>query len=167
MRTAAMARVLAAQDPGGTDAAEGAFGTFMGAQPNGAYAGRAGRGSYADPELPWPASSDASAAAQERATALARVFHRAHAADWCAATTPGQLDALRARAADTTLDADSHAAACEACVEIARRHARVGTAASWDGAREPLCHFLAPAAPYVYASGTSNDDAARSYCSCP
>ena len=33
-------------------------------------------------------------------------------------------------------------AACGACAEIAKRHLRVGTMASWDTAQEPLCHFL-------------------------
>ena len=166
MRAASMARVLSAQNPNGTEAAEGGLGTFMGARPNAFYASRGGHVSYEDPSLPWPATVDLSRVARDRALALARVFHRAHAADWCARTTQASLDALRAHAIDATLDAPSHAAACGACVEMAQRHARVGTSRSWDRSQEPLCRRLAPDAPVVYGHGTTSSDAAHDFCGC-
>lgn len=166
MRASSMARVLSAQDPNGTEAAEGGLGTFMGTQPNAFYAKRGGRVSYEDPSLPWPATTDGDAVARDRALALARVFHRAHAADWCAQTTQASLDAMRAHARDTTLDAPSRAAACSACVEMTQRHARVGTPRSWDRSQEPLCRKLVPGAPVVYGQGTTSTDAAHDICGC-
>jgi hypothetical protein len=166
MRAASMARVLAGQHPNGTEAAEGGLGTFMGTQPNGSYASRGGHVSYEDPSLPWPATSDTTSVARDRALALARVFHRAHAADWCTQMTPASLDALRAHAQDTTLDAPSHVAACGVCVEIVQRHARVGTPRGHDTTQEPLCHELVPTAPVVYGKGPTPTDAAHAFCGC-
>ncbi len=166
MRAASMARVLSAQNPDGTEAAEGGLGTFMGTQPNAAYAGRGGHVSYEDPSLPWPATTDANAVAQDRALALARVFHRAHAADWCAKTTQASLDAMRAHARDVTLDAPSRAAACGACVEMVQRHVRVGSARGWDRTEEALCRELVPGAPVVYGAGKTASDAAHDFCGC-
>jgi hypothetical protein len=165
MRATSMARVLSAQNPNGTEAAEGGLGTFMGTQPNAAYANRGGHVSYEDPSLPWPATSDASSTAHDRALALARVFHRAHAADWCAQTTQGSLDALRAHALDTTLSAPARVAACGACVEMVQRHVRVGNLRSYLG-QEPLCRKLVPSAPVVYGQGATVVDAAHDYCGC-
>jgi hypothetical protein len=166
MRASSMARVLAAKNPNGTEAAEGGLGTFMGVKPNAAYANRGGHVSYEDPSLPWPATIDASAAAHDRALAIARVFHRAHAADWCAQTTQASLDAMSAHARDTSLDAPSHVAACGACVEMVQRHVRVGSPRSWDRSQEPLCRRLVPGAPIVYGHGTTSIDAAHDYCGC-
>ena len=166
MRATSMARVLSARDPNGTEAAEGGLGTFMGTKPNAFYAGRGGHVSYEDPSLPWPATSDAAAIAQDRALALGRVFHRAHAADWCALTTQASLDALSAHARDTTLDTPSRIAACGACVEMAQRHVRIGSKRSWDRSREPLCRALAPSAPVVYGHGATSSAAARDFCGC-
>jgi hypothetical protein len=165
MRAASMARILKAQSPDGTEAAEGGLGTFMGAQPNAFYAGRGGHVSYEDPSLPWPATSD-QGPAQDRALALARVFHRAHAGDWCAQTSAATLDALRAHAQNTTLSAPARVAACGACVEIAERHARIGSARSWDRTQPPLCPRLVPGAPIIYGHGTTWSDAAHDYCGC-
>jgi hypothetical protein len=166
MRASSMARVLAARNPDGTEAAEGGLGTFMGTQPNAFYANRGGRVSYEDPSLPWPATSDGDSLARDRALALARVFHRAHAADWCAQTTRASLDAMSAHARDTTLDAPSHAAACGACVEMIQRHARVGNPRGWDHGQESLCRTLVPSAPVVYGHGPTSSDAAHDYCGC-
>jgi hypothetical protein len=166
MRATSMARVLAAQNPNGTEAAEGGLGTFMGTQPNAFYANRGGHVSYEDPSLPWPATSDAAVAARDRALALALVFHRAHAADWCTQTTSASLDAMRAHARDTTLDAPSHAAACGACVEMTQRHVRIGTERGWDHGQEPLCRKLVSGAPVVYGHGATSSDAAHDYCGC-
>jgi hypothetical protein len=166
MRAASMARILAAQNPNGTEAAEGGLGTFMGAQPNAFYANRGGHVSYEDPSLPWPATSDASTAAHDRALALARVFHRAHAADWCAQTTQASLDAMSAHARDTTLDAPSRAAACGACVEMVQRHVRISSPRSFDPGPEPLCRKLVPSAPVVYGHGATTSDAAHDVCGC-
>jgi len=159
MRAASMARVLSAQNANGTEAAEGGLGTFMGTRPNASYAGRGGRVSYEDPSLPWPSTIDATSVAQTRALALARVFHRAHAADWCARTTPATLDALRAHAS-------SGADACGACVEIVQRHVRIGTPRGWDKTKEPLCRTLTPASPVVYGHGATASDAAHEVCGC-
>jgi hypothetical protein len=166
MRAASMARVLSAQNPSGTEAAEGGLGTFMGTQPNAFYANRGGHVSYEDPSLPWPATSDGDGVARDRALALARVFHRAHAADWCTQTTRASLDAMRAHARDATLDAPSHVAACGACVEMAQRHVRVTTTRGWDFSQEPLCRSLVPDAPVIYGHGLTSSDAAHDFCGC-
>jgi hypothetical protein len=121
-----------------------------------------------DPALPWPATQDAAPAAAERATALARVFHQGHAADWCRAFQVDGLQALKGRASNGTLEAPTREAACEACSEFALRHLRVGTGpASYDTAAEPLCHFLT-AGPYVYQPGPGTPQTlARVWCGCP
>lgn len=142
MRVATVARVVAKDSPTGTELAQGGMGDFMGIQPNGQYTTAA---DYEDPALPWRPTGGA------REAVLARTFHEAHAAEWCAATDVAALNALKAHAADVSLDAAGRAAACSACTELAKRHLRIGTAASWDTAQEPLCHFLGSAA-YVYGA---------------
>jgi hypothetical protein len=150
MRVTTVSRITAKQDPTGTALAEGGMGDFLGAHPNGAYSAPA---SYEEPALPWVPGSSA------RATWLARTFHRAHVSEWCAATDQTTLDTLKAHAADVTFTPSEKQAACEACAEIAGRHLRVGTSASWDTAHEPICALLGSSV-FVYASD------AMSWC-CP
>ncbi|HYX91352.1 MAG TPA: hypothetical protein VE782_07315, partial [Myxococcaceae bacterium] len=169
LRMTAVARVMAKDDPGGTQHATGRLGAFMGALPNGTAAGGAALASYVDPPLPWPSTPDTGPESASRALALARLFHRAHAADWCAVTTSSDLSALQTRTRDASLDAEARAAACSACAEIAVRHLRIGTSTSWDTAREPLCHSLVASPAYVYQAGTPSDDPsllARAWCGC-
>jgi len=167
-RIVSLTRLMAKERPEGTELADGRFGDFLGAKPNGEYVGALA--SYVDPLLPWPATPDAVAAplAGERAMALARVFHRGHAADWCRTATTDGLSALKSRASDVTLDEPTRAAACEVCSEFAVRHLRVGTsAASYDTSAEPVCHYLS-AGPYLYQPGPGTPEAlARTWCGCP
>ena len=165
-RVVSVARVLAKERPEGTELAEGRLGTFLGAQPNGAYAATAP--GYVDPPLPWRASGDVTGEAGARARALTRLFHRAHATDWCQATDAGALEALRVRAAGLGAGDAARPAARGACVELAERHLRVGTGpGAYDAAREPVCHYLA-GGPYLYASGAGGTvDVARAWCGCP
>ncbi|MBM4781724.1 MAG: hypothetical protein GQE15_28940, partial [Archangiaceae bacterium] len=146
-RVSTMARLTAKDDPQGTTLAEGGMGDFMGVGANGTYATPT---SYEDPPLPW------SGAGSDRAVTLARVFHLAHAKDWCAGTTVAQLEALKAHAQDPLLDATSKAAACAVCTEFTMRHLRFGTPASWDTTNEPLCGALAPASEFLYVGGSGS-----------
>ncbi len=146
-RVSTMARLTAKDDPRGTTLAEGGMGDFMGVGPNGAYSTPT---AYEDPPLPW------TAAGPERAVTLARVFHVAHAKDWCGSTTVAQLDALRVHAQDPMLDATSKAAACAVCTEFTARHLRLGSAASWDTTNEPLCGVLNPASEFLYVGGSGS-----------
>lgn len=158
-RVVTIARLRAKDDPQGTSLATGDWSTFMGVKPNGGYTGIA---SYIDAPWPWDP-------ANERTQHLQRTFHRAHAKELCEQTTAATLDALKARAADASLPPDARAAACQACVELTVRHLRLGTAASWDTSREPLCHYLGASPAYVYASFagvTEPTPAATRHC-CP
>ncbi len=167
-RIVSLTRLMAKERPQGTELAEGRFGAFLGARPNGEYAGNGALASYIDPPLPWPATVDTAPAARERAQALARVFHQGHAADWCRGFAVEGLEALRARASNGSLDAETRAAACESCSEFAVRHLRVGTGpASYDTASEPLCHYLS-SGPYLYQPGPGTpEDLVRTWCGCP
>ncbi|HYH94610.1 hypothetical protein [Hyalangium sp.] len=166
-RVVSLTRLMAKERPLGTELAEGRFGTFLGAKPNGEYANSV-LASYVDPVLPWPATADTTAVAKERAQALARVFHQGHASDWCRAFASDGLEALRARATNGALDSETRAAACEICSEFALRHLRVGTGpASYDTASEPLCHYLSEG-PYLYQPGSGTPEPlARAWCGCP
>lgn len=167
-------------DPDATDLAEGGLGTFLGVDRNLVYV-NAPLAPYVDPPLPWPPPSGAAGADAERASWLARTFHRAHALEWCnrfRAGDPDFLDVEALRSKVETLGtigapASQLEAACAACGEFAARHLRVGRGATdYDTAREPLCHFLAddPAsAQYVYKPGSPSDTVpalAESYCGC-
>jgi hypothetical protein len=167
-RVVSLTRLMAKERPDGTELADGRFGEFLGAKPNGQYGAMGLRATYVDPYLPWPQSPDPLPGSQDRAAALARVFHRGHAADWCRIFRAEGLDALKARASDGTLDAPTREAACEACSEFAVRHLRVGTGLSnYDTAAEPLCHYLS-AGPFVYQPGPGEPAAlARAWCGCP
>ena len=167
-RIVSVSRLLAAEAPLGTELAEGRVGDFLGVKPNGAF--DVSFAPYVDPPLPWPSSPDLSVPAQQRATTLARLFHRAHAADWCALTDDAALAALKAHVADGTLDAPSTAGACAACEELVVRHLRVGSdAAHYDLTRAPLCDYLSPASGHVYQANLSPSPAvlARASCGCP
>jgi hypothetical protein len=157
-RVATMARFVAKDAPTGTSLAEGGLGDFLGVLPNGRYASTA---TFEDPPLPWtPAGSF-------RAASLVRTFHLAHAKEWCEAMTLPQLEALRTRARDTTLDPDARAATCQACTEFAVRHLRVGAPALWDTTSEPLCQSLVTSPSYLYVPGPGAPRAlAQAWC-CP
>ncbi|HSP77052.1 MAG TPA: hypothetical protein VLQ93_00885, partial [Myxococcaceae bacterium] len=167
-RIVSLTRLMAKQNPGGTELADGRLGSLLGARPNGEYASGGALASYVDPVLPWPGTLDPAPSARERAAALARVFHRGHAGDWCRAMAVDGLEALRARASDAALEPATRAAACEVCAELTVRHLRVGTdVASYDASAEPLCHYLS-GGPYVYQPGPGTPEAlARSWCGCP
>ena len=167
-RVVSLTRLMSKEKPHGTELAQGRFGTFLGARPNGEYTNSAVLASYVDPQLPWPATPDTAAGAKDRAQALARVFHQGHASDWCRAFAPDGLEALRARATSGALDAETRAAACEICSEFAVRHLRIGTGpANYDTASEPLCHYLSTG-PYLYQPGPGTPETlARSWCGCP
>lgn len=145
-RVVTIARIRAKDDPQGTSLASGDWTDFMGVKPNGQYPGIA---SYIDSSWPW-------APGQDRTKHLQRTFHRAHAKELCVSTTSMELDTLRLRAHDLSLAVDERVTACTACTELTVRHLRVGTSASWDTTKEPLCHFLATNPPYVYATGTES-----------
>ena len=167
-RIVSVSRLMAAQAPLGTELAEGGMGDFLGVKPNGAF--DVTFAPYVDPPLPWPRSPDLAAPAQQRAATLARLFHRAHAADWCALTDDAALGALKAHVTDPTLDATAKAAACSACAEISVRHLRVGTdAGQYDLTRAPLCDYLSAASGHAYQANTSPSPAvlARAWCGCP
>jgi DNA-binding beta-propeller fold protein YncE len=175
-RLALNARLAARIDPEQTYTAslqgtgEGPY-TLLGVSPNRQYVVPATGvlASYQDPGLPWPATTDtATPDASSRALTLARTFHRAHAADLCRTTTAATLDTLRANAMAATGNSDTDAARCEACVEVASRHLRVGAPGAYETRAEPFCHFVS-AGPYVYqrAMGTTIPRSlARTWCGC-
>ncbi len=165
------AQVVAQTAPDRVDIASGLLGPFLGVDVNHVFV-KTPLAAYADPPLPWPAGG-------ERADALGRAFHRAHAIDWCnrfRSGAPDDVEALRARIVtlrETAAPASEVAAACAVCREFATRSLRVGTGeADYDTTREPLCHFVAddPAnAQYVYRSGSASDEIpalAGAYCDC-
>jgi DNA-binding beta-propeller fold protein YncE len=164
------ANAWASASPVTTEVADGALPPMLGVNPNGAYARSAPArlATYQDPSLPWPAAAE-STSDDQHAMTLARVFHRAHALEWCRRTTEAELLNLRLHAQDTSLDLQGRAAACEVCTEMALRHLRVGSDAShYDTTAEPLCHYLT-AGPYVYspARGTADPSTvARAWCDC-
>ncbi|MDP3275232.1 MAG: hypothetical protein Q8Q09_08565 [Deltaproteobacteria bacterium] len=178
LRLATVTRIASTIDPDGTDISslqgtgEGTF-SLLGVEPNSAYATPAGSSnllaSYQDPALPWPGTTDATTPdANNRATVLARTFHRAHAADICRTTTAATLDTLRANAMASTGDTSTDAARCEACVEIASRHLRVGAPGAYETRAEPFCHYVS-GGPYVYqraVGSTIPRSLTRSWCGC-
>ena len=170
-RITSAARIWAQYLPLQTDLAEGEIGALVGVETNDHFDDKTPLATYVDPQLPWPGTADADTPdAAARATALARLFHRGHAADWCAEIGAEQLDALRARADDDALDVDARAAACEACTEFAERHLRVGSGvADYDDDAEPLCHFLTDDPAYLYEPARGDADTtalARTWCGC-
>ncbi|MBI5514662.1 MAG: YncE family protein [Deltaproteobacteria bacterium] len=177
-RASAYARLRATLTPNDTGLASGGLPTMLGMRRNADYLRPAQPSTYADPALPWPATTSAAAPSlalppRERAEALARVFHRAHAADWCGQLTDLELNFLRAHARDPSLDAPTRRAACEACGEFAVRHLRVGAdAASYDTMAEPLCHFATPPGrprAYLYQAprgAASASSLAAQWCGC-
>lgn len=169
-RYVSLTRLHAKKTPDGTEVAEGALGAFLGVEPNGAFRSKAQISSYFEPALPWPGNGGM-AVEQQRARSLSRLFHRAHATDWCAATDGPALTALKTRATNTGLDFETRAAACEACAELTVRHLRVGTGATtYDSTREPLCTLLSSTSAVVYQPGNGGDEPlalARVHCGCP
>lgn len=175
MRVASTLAHAALDDPDGTSSAESPP-PFLGVARNAEHRATP-PASYADPELPWlsfphlpPTTDD-----DRRAEVLARTFHRAHAAEWCPRTTEATLDALRANVESAAARGpDAQAAACTACVEIARRHVRLGCdpdspdcTGGYDTAAEPFCHIFQPAAgepAYIYAEGATPTLAAEAWC---
>jgi hypothetical protein len=171
MRSMVKLRLLAKSNPDGTEAANGAMGPLVGVAPNSSFAGRSPAASYLEPALPWPGPASRPTTELERSSALALLFSRGHAADWCARTDAAALAGVQAHVADTTLDAEAKVAACDACVELAQRHLRMGTGpAAYDVAREPLCKLLDANAAVVYAAASAPGDllgATHSFCGCP
>lgn len=167
-------------DPFGTDMAAGGIGPLVGIEANPAYV-TSPPAPYLDPALPWspaPRATDATPAA-----ALARTFHRGHAASWCAAfaAEPAALEALRERVSTltdaievATPGSELHTglvkakdAQCASCAEFAARHLRIGTGPDdFDATREPLCVALGSTAPVVYAAGATEGAAVRGWCGC-
>ncbi|GMU61730.1 MAG: hypothetical protein AMXMBFR34_34930 [Myxococcaceae bacterium] len=159
-RFVTMTRIRAKEEPLSTDVADGQWGELLGAKPNGQYSGLP---AYVDPPLPW-------SSADPRATHLGRLFHRAHAAEWCAAMDDAALRRLKDHAADPLLDAEGRAVACTVCAELAVRHLRVGASAvSYDTAQEPLCALLAPGSTLLYreAPGVTEPFALATGWCCP
>lgn len=159
-RFVTMARIRAKEDPLATDVADGQWGDLLGVKPNGQYTALA---PYVDPALPWDAADD-------KAVHVRRVFHRAHAADWCATMDDPALRALKAHAADASLDPEGRAVACTVCAEFAVRHLRIGTGATaYDTSQEPLCAYLAPTSAMLYREepGVTEPFAVASRWCCP
>ena len=167
-------------DPFGTNMASGGIGSLVGIEPNGAYI-TSPPAPYVDPALPWAPSPRTATTAP--VAALARTFHRGHAAEWCAAfiDDAAALDVMRDRV--TTLDGAiaaeapgspthqglvaARAAQCAMCGEFTGRHLRLGTGpTSYQTAREPLCTLLNPASPVVYGEGATLSEAALRRCGC-
>ncbi|MFT3706705.1 MAG: hypothetical protein QM817_03470 [Archangium sp.] len=141
-RAVTVARVKAKEDPDGTQLASGQWGSFMGVKQNGEYDRVA---EYLDAPWPWDPQS-------ERAKYLSRTFNQAHATELCSQVDQATLDALRARARDTSADIATQVGACTACSELALRHLRIGTGvSSYDSTQEPLCHFIGTNPAYLYA----------------
>lgn len=166
--------------PDDTNMAEGDIGSLVDIAPNQAYLADP-PADYVDPPLPWRLAAGAPPTDPE--AALIRTFHRAHAADWCAAFASGaaDLDDLKARVGvlTTAIDglppgdptgaalADERAHACDLCGELVGRHVRLGSGPDdYDTAREPLCALLDPQSPVVYAAGASAEDAGARWCGC-
>lgn len=168
-RVVSLTRIWAKKDPNGTQVADGVLGSFLGVQPNGAYVSKSPLASYLEPALPWPGNGMGTEL--PRAQALGRLFHRAHATDWCGAMDANALQALKAHVSAVAGDAEAKAAACEVCAEFTARHLRVGTdPTSYDTTREPLCSYLTASPAYVYQPGSASEEPlalATAYCGCP
>ncbi|MEW5738347.1 MAG: hypothetical protein AB1938_05445 [Myxococcota bacterium] len=159
-RFVTMTRIRAKEEPEGTDVADGQWGELLGVKPNAQYTALP---SYVDPPLPWSAT-------EPQVRHLTRLFHRAHATDWCQAMNDASLRALKDHAADPLLDAEGRAVACTVCAELAVRHLRVGSsAASYDTSKEPLCALLAPGSTVIYREepGVTEPFALASRWCCP
>lgn len=154
-------------DPTGLQAASGALPAILDFAPNGRYAGKTPLSSFIDPPLPWPTS-----AADVPSTSLARVFHEAHAADWCREMSLDYLKGLQAstRTAD---DADEAEAAMEACTTFAARHVRGRSLEGVQVGEQPFCALASPSPQTVaYVDElvkdgiTTSEDVAKSWCGC-
>lgn len=159
-RFVTMARIRAKEEPLSTDVADGRWGDLLGVKPNGQYTGLP---AYLDPPLPW-------AATDANALHLRRLFHRAHAAEWCASMDDAALRSLKLHAADAALDAEARGVACTVCAEFAVRHLRVGTSVSdYDATQEPLCAVLVPGSAALYQAqpGVTDPFALASRWCCP
>lgn len=175
-------------DPEGTNLAAGGLDPLLGIQPNSHYA-QDPVAPYLDPNLPWQPQSGV-ANKTDPATALAKVFHRGHAREWCAAFSgPAteteynpqrmkdrinqltmQIDTPGVPAAQKTQLESERSGACELCSEFVARHLRVGSSAGdHDPAREPLCQFLFSGFSAVYQPGGAGDSTellAGRWCGC-
>ncbi|MCA9489045.1 MAG: hypothetical protein KC621_03965 [Myxococcales bacterium] len=156
-RVAAMSTLYNQIDPTATDLATGGAGSLIGIEPNGAFR-KTPVSSYVDPALPW-----STAATDDRQRPLTRLFHRAHADDWCRTTTLADLEALR----EGALGQDE--VGCKTCVEFARRHVRPGEPGEDTYDPEPVCALLNPNAALVYQAGATGDSTAlaEQWCGCP
>lgn len=120
---------------------------------------------YADPSLPWPQSGSGVNPSHLQdpdihGRYIARVFNKAHVADWCIdnEADPGSL---RARVLAAT--PDETPAACGACVEFTERHIRLGSMSS-------ICEAAtASSLPYSFVDSSGATDvktAAARFCGC-
>ena len=155
--------LAAALDPDGTDMADG-LPDVLGVHPNGAYLPGSAPAHYADP-LP-PLQISFGGGESDPSNLIARGFHRAHAAEWCALTSTADLATLRV---DSTLSPQMAGDKCQICTEIVSRHIRIGEDEShYETASEPLCHYLASSPAYVYQKVDDGDPlhAALIWCGC-
>lgn len=166
-------------DPFGTSLASGGIGSLVDIEPNGAYV-TSPPAPYVDPGLPWAPSPRTVSTAP--VAALARTFHRGHAAEWCAAFVENAttLDAIRDRAAlEAAIAAEVEGSAthqrlvatrdakCAMCAEFTGRHLRFGIGPnSYDTTREPLCTLLNRSSPVTYGEGATLTEAAQARCGC-
>jgi hypothetical protein len=158
----AIARLTAQQDPNGVTLASGGLPPLLGIESNGFFV-KSPLAAYVDPPLPWPAPGG-TGADLDRAAALARTFHRAHAIDWCNAFHDGDAQQLDVAAFADEIEALQDEggpeldALCAMCEEFAARHLRVGTdAGDYDQAREPLVTIADDAASVQYVSVRDGD----------
>ena len=161
----AMIRMTAIESPFTTELADGDLPALLGAQPNGAaeYL-HSPPASYVDPVSPLHIAFGGPDG--DKSNLLARIYHRAHAADWCAITTTLDLAALKVPAGwDPVTGGDR----CQICAELVVRHLRVGDdQQSYNPALEPLCSALVPSPAYVYQRADDGDPnhAALVWCGC-
>lgn len=169
IRVASRIRTFATVAPQGVELASGALPPLFGFGVNGQYANRVPIASYVEPPLPWPARKES----EPRSLALARLFHRAHAADWCQEMNLDYLAGLKRHVATASkgVDAGEIAASAEACTEFVRRHA-VGINEAGNPITEaPLCELATTGSPSLVNRLTENAAAtpgelAAQWCSC-
>jgi hypothetical protein len=161
---------LTAQDPDGVQLASGGMPPLIGFERNAAYADRQPIASYVDPPLPWPARTGG----EPRALALARLFHRAHAADWCEIMSSDYLRGLKYHVTEAaSRDPLERATAMEVCTEFVKRHVRGRNDKGAALTDEPLCRLAASAPDSVAVVNTmtsvatpTDESVAQAWCAC-
>jgi hypothetical protein len=185
--------MAAKERPRETDMASGkSLGTFLGADVNSKAADKLAPFWDLDSHL---SKLDSEADELDPQAAIPRLFHRAHALEWCGKLTKDELYALRARALTKAAQAPAEAktsAEAQLCTEIVRRHLNVyvdnaasatpdtcsapddsGPASPPNKGQAPLCTLLAPQSVRLdyrvgpeLASATSEEHALR-WCTRP